>query len=354
MSAPVTGTYHPPASSQATPARMEPAGDGESVRIVGNDGAVLAALRRREGVLSSHVAGVPRRFELPGGAVFVTTDSDGLERLVAVRNRWGALPDLARIERPGLLLLALGAATVVCVVALMRFGVPLLAAQLAALTPVEISRASGSTTLAGLDRTLLGKTELTQRRRAEIRSDFDTLVSVAGIEGAPALHFRRGGLFGPNAFALMGGQIVMLDELVDAIEDREEIAAILAHELAHARDRHPEQRLWSVAGLGLMAMLVFGDAETLVEEIVTLSSGILELSYSREHEAAADRIAVDMMLAAGMDPSALASGLNKLKALCGPGCKGGGWLSTHPGMDERVQAICAAIPRGQPVRAVCR
>ena len=353
MSRTVAGTYHPPGSSKSAAARLELAADGESVRIVGDDGATRATLRQGEGSLSSHVAGVPRRLELPDGALFVTADSAGLERLTAFRRGWWTFPDLARLERPGVLLFAIGAIAIVTLVALIRVGLPSLASELAARTPASISRASGSGTLAWLDRTVFKETRLTPERRQQIKADFNSLALVSGLTSQPKLHFRRGRILGPNAFALMGGHIVVTDELVKFVKDRQEIAAILAHELSHAQHRHVEQKLWRVAGVGLVLMLVFGDAETLVEEIVTMSSGIVELSHSREHEAEADRTAVDMMSAAGLDPSALASGLNKFARLCGNGCKGG-WLSTHPGLGERVQAICASLPRTRTVRPVCR
>ena len=151
----------------------------------------------------------------------------------------------------------------------------------------------------------------------------------------------------------MGGKIVVTDQLVQLLQDEEQVIAILAHELAHAQHLHVEQKLWRVAGTGLVLLLLIGDAGTLIEELATLGYGIAELKNTREHEAEADNTAVALMIKADKDPSALAAAMQSFKRLCGAFCDSG-WLSTHPGLDDRIVAICGAIPEGRDVRTVCK
>ena len=348
----VEGIYHPEQSSRSIAARLEAVADGGSLRIVDAGGAVLCTILSGEAKLSSHVAGVPRRLELTGGAVFVTEDNEGLERATAEIIARPAF-NVARLERPTILLFVIGIATIVGLLALARFGIPLVAKPLAKWTPHAVTQAAGAGTLRSLDRTLLSPTKLPEDQRKRLRAGFEAVVQAAGVEGRPRLNFRSSPIIGPNAFALMGGHIVATDQLVEFLDDEEQVMAILAHELAHASHLHVEQKLWRVAGTGLVLMLLIGDAGTLIEELTTLGYGLAELKNSREHEAEADRGAVTMMIKAGKDPSALAAAMQAFKRLCGKACDSG-WLSTHPGLDDRVDAICAAIPQGRPVRAVCK
>ncbi len=349
----VDGTYHPANSSNAISARLEPVMPGESVRIVGKDGTVLSSVQLGDAKISSHVAGVPRRLELADGAVFVTPDHEALERataeLITHRRPW----NIARLERPSVLLFVVGILTILGLLVGARFGIPLLAGPLAELTPPALTRAAGTGTLKSLDRIVLDPTELSEAQRARLTAGFDAIVRTNAINGEPKLHFRKSKTIGPNAFALMGGHIVVTDELVQFLKDDAQVIAIIAHELAHAKYLHPEQKVWRVAGTGLVLTLMFADAGTLVEELITLSYGVAELSNTREHEAEADRGAVEMMIKADMHPSALAEAMHAFKPLY-KGNSDGGWLSTHPGLDERIVVICAMIPPGRSVRGVCR
>ena len=69
--------------------------------------------------------------------------------------------------------------------------------------------------------------------------------------GDYVLEFRKSPAVGPNAFALPGGTVVLLDELVAAAAHDDEIAAVLAHEIGHLHGRHTMRHVLqtSVAGV---------------------------------------------------------------------------------------------------------
>ena len=199
----------------------------------------------------------------------------------------------------------------------------------------------GRGTLSVLDATLLGPSDLEVARRNEISAAFENLVAVAGIEGQARLYFRGGGHIGANAFALPGAHVVITDELVRVAETTDMAAAVLAHEIAHAELRHPSRMVYRAGGIALVLLLVAGDAGSLVEEALGLGALVLQAGYSRNFERQADDRAAQLLTTTGRDPENLAAMLTRLLEDCGPACEGGGWLSTHPALAERISGRSA-------------
>ena len=52
-----------------------------------------------------------------------------------------------------------------------------------------------------------------------------------------------------NAFAAPGGQVVLFSGLIEKAESPEEVAGVMAHEIAHAIERHPMQTMPRAAGM---------------------------------------------------------------------------------------------------------
>lgn len=142
-----------------------------------------------------------------------------------------------------------------------------------------------------------------------------------------------------NAFALPGGQIVVFTGLIEACDQPEQLAGVLAHEMAHVTLRHGIERVGQSLGLALAVDLVFGRVEGIATAGVELARLAAANSYSRDQETAADAEGVRIMHAAGLDPTALASFFEKLKKEHGglPGALE--WISTHPDHDARIAAV---------------
>jgi predicted Zn-dependent protease len=154
-----------------------------------------------------------------------------------------------------------------------------------------------------------------------------------------------------NAFALPGGQIVVYTELIEKSERPEQVAGVLAHEMAHVTLRHGLERIAGSVGVVIGLELLLGDASGLVglgKEV--LEAGAIN-AYSREQEDAADMEGVRMLNQAGIDAEGLASFFELMKEEQGeiPGAMT--WLSTHPDTSERIAAVrarMAELPRRQP------
>ncbi|MCH8256476.1 MAG: M48 family metalloprotease, partial [Proteobacteria bacterium] len=127
-----------------------------------------------------------------------------------------------------------------------------------------------------------------------------------------------------NAFAAPGGIVGINYGLFSYGETEHEISAILAHELAHLSQRHfargveagKKNAVISLAGLlaSIVLMTTVGADAGLA--VLNTSQGIAQskqLSHSRAREAEADRVGIDTLVDAGMDPRAMAYMFERLE-----------------------------------------
>jgi len=161
-----------------------------------------------------------------------------------------------------------------------------------------------------------------------------------------------------NAFALPGGQILVMRGLIDRTDEPNALAGVVAHELGHVLDRHPLAVAIERASTAVFLGLLLGDA-TGGTMIAGVGHVLLGNAYSRDAEREADAIGLDLMGRAGFDARPLGPFLTSL------GGADGTWaafLSTHPLSEERARTIERAAAGGGPaisaadwraVRAVC-
>lgn len=94
----------------------------------------------------------------------------------------------------------------------------------------------------------------------------------------------------PNAFAMLGGHIVITQGVIDAVESENALAMVLAHEIAHILHRDPLVAIGSRAlvSLSLGALLGTGG-----ESVLSHTSALLsQLQFSRQQEYRADASAL--------------------------------------------------------------
>lgn len=155
-----------------------------------------------------------------------------------------------------------------------------------------------------------------------------------------------------NAFALPSGNIYVTRGLLALANDSSEVAAVMAHEIAHVSARHASQR----AELEKRAAII-SRAATVIQnqergQSIKSNSQRTLASFSRQQELDADSVGVKVIARAGYDPFAASRFLAALgrstglrNALIGQQGSGAGpdILSTHPSTPDRVaQAIAAA------------
>ncbi len=168
-------------------------------------------------------------------------------------------------------------------------------------------------------------------------------LSAAGDPGVP-LELRVVRDPGQNAFAAPGGQIVILSGLIDSASTAEEVAGVLAHEIAHVTERHPMAGILRAASLNLVFSALLGDVTALGSLATALGEHLTNLSYSRDDEATADAMAVRMLNQADIRGEDFAAFFDHLDGNDNVGLAG--YFSSHPNPDSRADLI-AGTTRGR-------
>ena len=154
-----------------------------------------------------------------------------------------------------------------------------------------------------------------------------------------------------NAFAAPAGYVFMNRGLIEIMDDEGELAAILAHEIAHVQSRHIAQRLararaLNLAALGGMLAGIFMGGEAGAAAIAGSQAGATSamLNYSRQDEEEADRKGLRYLEAAKYDGKDFVKIMRKMGQ---DSWKAGGhiptYLTTHPGVSERVVYLSTTV-----------
>jgi beta-barrel assembly-enhancing protease len=152
-----------------------------------------------------------------------------------------------------------------------------------------------------------------------------------------------------NAFCLPGGRIVVYTGLLKAARNPEQVAGVLAHEMAHATLRHGLERITQSAGAVVAIELLLEDVSGLLALVVELARHGTLTSYGREQETAADMEGAEMMVKAGLDPAALADFFGILKEEHGELPDSLTWLASHPQLSERQAELRRKAEQSRPL-----
>ena len=145
----------------------------------------------------------------------------------------------------------------------------------------------------------------------------------------------------PTAFALPGGFIFIARSLVQLCNsNKDDIAFVLAHEMAHVIRRHAIERLLQQKVVNAVTLVSPGRG-TLASWIRKVGFQGLERAYSQDEEFEADELGVLLMRAAGFDPAGAIRTLQCLGKLDRSADPLGlnRYLSTHPPIEERVNRL---------------
>lgn len=151
-----------------------------------------------------------------------------------------------------------------------------------------------------------------------------------------------------NAFAVPGGHVYINRGLVEAADNMSELAGVIAHEIGHIEERHSVEQMERVqrANLGLnLAYILIGRTPSGLERAaVDVGGGLVFSSYSRKAEDEADRVAVSLLVAAGMNPEGLVTFFDELlEQRSRKPSQLEQWFSTHPLTEDRIQHVQRVI-----------
>jgi predicted Zn-dependent protease len=141
---------------------------------------------------------------------------------------------------------------------------------------------------------------------------------------------------GINAANAGGGEFYITRGLLARTTD-EQLAAVLAHEVAHDDLGHVAKAQALGAGVGIGAAIL-DQIFPGTGQIAPVAGQLITRAYSRREELEADRHGVTILKRAGWPKESMERTLVWLKGQTGGGSSGG-FFSTHPGTDERIAAL---------------
>ncbi len=164
-----------------------------------------------------------------------------------------------------------------------------------------------------------------------------------------------------NAFAAPGGYISLFSGLILRTENENELAGVMAHEMAHVTQRH-------------IARMIAGSTSSTLTTLAALAAGILvgsvnpeagaaavnlgiagaaqqQINFTRAHEYEADRIGIQILAGAGFDPQGMVSFFEKLARQEGDGFYAHNeLLRTHPVTTNRIAEAASRAQANRPAR----
>lgn len=144
-----------------------------------------------------------------------------------------------------------------------------------------------------------------------------------------------------NAFAAPGGYIYVYTGLLKFVDNEATLAAVLAHEVAHAERRHTTQRMSKAYGMKILSDLYMEKNKNQTSELLTnMFTGLSLLSNSREDELEADEYSFKYLKSTKWYPGSIKFFFNKIIGNVGSsGSSFEALLSTHPLPKDRIDAV---------------
>jgi predicted Zn-dependent protease len=321
-----------------------------TLRILGAGGGVLAEWRYDQLETLSSPDDV-LRLGKAGNAVLARLEIRDPHLAAAIDERSMPVDRTGRIERrlrTKVIVWSLAATASLLIVAVM--GVPRIATALTPLIPYAIERKLGAAVDAQARASLEGRSSHAEfecgRAEKELagHAAFDKLMRQIETAAALPLPLKVRVVRKPeaNAITLPGGHIYVFQGLVDEARSPDELAGVITHEVGHAAHRDGMRTLIEGAGLSLLFGMLLGDFVG-GGAVILAAKTILQTSYSREVEAAADGYGVTLMSKVGGDPRALGTILTRIAGTTHSGPK---ILADHPDTRGRVAAIEAMTASG--------
>ena len=309
--------------------------DADEIRVDGADVAPFTVARASV-VPDAPLTGVPRRLQLPGGAVIETDDFDAVARAWPARAGFARLGDI--LERRWTATLACAALAATTLWLVIAYALPLAADPIARSISPDVETAIGRHALASIDRLYAKPSRLDREQRAHVQQLLEGFMAGEDDVSPWRLQFRRMG--GPNAFALPGNTIVVTDELVRFVKTDDELLAVLAHEVGHLRERHATRLVLQQSGVAVLATALAGDAVGMTFLAAAIPALLLDAQYSRAFEEEADVAAIAQLARHGHSPQAFADVMRRFASdprTSEPNDPLFRYISTHPATEERIR-----------------
>lgn len=146
-----------------------------------------------------------------------------------------------------------------------------------------------------------------------------------------------------NAFALPGGQIFITMGLLNLLQNEDQLAGVLGHEIGHVIGRHSAEHMAKEElTQGLVSAtdiaLYNPNSPNFQSDIARYVGSVVNMKYGRDDEIESDRFGVKYLYQTGYQPEAQIEVMKILKQASG-GQKQPEFLSTHPDPENRIVEI---------------
>jgi Zn-dependent protease with chaperone function len=263
-------------------------------------------------------------------------------------------------------LLQIGGIVAVCIAIPLFFvyGLPWVARPLVSLVPIAWEAPVGESTIALINRLFAdgrplceGKAgvaalnKVTRKLTATLDTPYDIRVDVADSDMI-------------NALAVPGGRVIVFRGLIDKATAPDEMAGVLAHEMAHVQNRHPTLGMVNTVGWSALLSVFTGGASLSSEAIARLAGHLATSAYTRDLETEADNGAVATLKASGIGSDGLTRFFASVRKMEDKGGHLPEYLSTHPDTAARIAEIermgshatapALSTADWQALRSICR
>jgi predicted Zn-dependent protease len=134
-----------------------------------------------------------------------------------------------------------------------------------------------------------------------------------------------------NAFCTPGGYIYVYTGILKYLDSEDQLAGVLGHEIAHADMRHSTRQMTTMYGIQTLLDVLAGNRES----IKTITSGLISLKFSRNHEEEADERSVHYLCGTDYNADGGAGFFQKIQKE--GSSKVPEFLSTHPNPENRIE-----------------
>lgn len=155
-----------------------------------------------------------------------------------------------------------------------------------------------------------------------------------------------------NAWCMPGGKVVVYTGILPLTKDKDGLAVVMGHEIAHAIAEHGNERMSQqlavqAAGVGLDVYMQQQKEQTrdIFMSAFGIGSQLGMLGYSRKHELEADKLGLVFMAMAGYNPERALSFWQEMSKA--GGAKPPAIMSTHPSDETRIAEIKAFLPEAK-------
>jgi len=183
-------------------------------------------------------------------------------------------------------------------------------------------------------------------RERELRAIADRLVAAMDLprDMSVTVHYDQGPVL--NAFASLGGHIVIYRGLIERMPNEDALAAVIAHEIAHVQHRHPAASLGRGVAMALVLSVIgMSTGSGIADRVVGAAPNRALLKFSRDQEEEADAGAMRAIARVYGHVGGMQDLFRVFQDARPDAPRGAQFLLTHPVTAERLQAVASSAAR---------